>query len=83
MPRLQERVGLHKLKEDLEDLSFSYINGEARDSITNRLSFCVREGSDLVSNIIRELTGLLKEAEISGQVTGRENPATPSGKNAA
>ncbi len=69
---LAERVGLHKIKEDLEDLSFSYLNTEARDSITNRLSFLRQEGTDLVNTIIQELDGTIKEAGIKAQVTGRE-----------
>ncbi|OIN87202.1 MAG: bifunctional (p)ppGpp synthetase/guanosine-3',5'-bis(diphosphate) 3'-pyrophosphohydrolase [Alphaproteobacteria bacterium CG1_02_46_17] len=69
---LAERVGLHKIKEDLEDLAFSYLNSEARDSITNRLSFLRQEGSDLVNMVIRELTSLIHGAGINGQVTGRE-----------
>ncbi len=69
---LAERVGLHKIKEDLEDLAFSYLNAEARDSITNRLSFLRQEGSDLVNMVIRELTSLIQGAGINGQVTGRE-----------
>ena len=69
---LAERVGLHKIKEDLEDLAFSYLNGEARDSITNRLSFLRQEGSDLVNVIITELTRIIQDAGIKGQVTGRE-----------
>ncbi|HNQ92588.1 MAG TPA: bifunctional (p)ppGpp synthetase/guanosine-3',5'-bis(diphosphate) 3'-pyrophosphohydrolase [Alphaproteobacteria bacterium] len=69
---LAERVGLHKIKEDIEDLAFSYMNPEARDSITNRLSFLRQAGSDLVNTVIRELNKLIGEAGISGQVTGRE-----------
>lgn len=69
---LAERVGLHKIKEDLEDLAFSYLNAEARDSITNRLAFLRQEGSDVVSTIIRELGRLIKDAGINAQITGRE-----------
>ena len=69
---LAERIGLHKVKEDLEDLSFSYINPEARDSITNRLSFLRQEGTDIVNTIIRELNKIVAEAGIQAQVTGRE-----------
>jgi len=34
---LAERVGVHRIKEELEDLCFEQINPEARESITNRL----------------------------------------------
>jgi len=69
---LAERVGVHKIKEELEDLAFTYMNPEARDSITNRLSFLRQEGNDLVEIIITELSKIIKEADISAEVTGRE-----------
>lgn len=69
---LAERVGVHKIKEELEDLAFSYMNPEARDSITNRLSFLRQEGSGLVETIITELDKIIKDAGIAAEVTGRE-----------
>jgi guanosine-3',5'-bis(diphosphate) 3'-pyrophosphohydrolase len=69
---LAERVGVHKIKEELEDLAFAYLNPEARDSITNRLSFLRQEGTDIVNLIIRELSQQMKDAGITAQVTGRE-----------
>ncbi len=69
---LAERIGVHKIKEELEDLSFAYVNTEARDSITNRLSFLRQEGTNVVTSIIRELEKLMKDAHIEAQITGRE-----------
>ena len=69
---LAERIGVHKIKEELEDLSFAYNNPEARESITNRLSFLRQEGTNVVSNIISELEKLMKNAGIKAAVTGRE-----------
>ncbi len=69
---LAERIGLHQIKEELEDLVFSHINPEGRESITNRLSFLRQEGSGIVKNIIRELKTLLKKSDIEADVTGRE-----------
>ncbi len=69
---LSERIGLHKFKEELEDLAFNHLNPEARVSITNRLSFLRKEGSGIVKTIIKELTKLLKEAGIKAEVIGRE-----------
>lgn len=69
---LAERIGVHKIKEELEDLSFAYNNPEARESITNRLSFLRQEGTNVVSNIISELEKLMKNAGIKAIVTGRE-----------
>jgi GTP diphosphokinase / guanosine-3',5'-bis(diphosphate) 3'-diphosphatase len=69
---LAERIGVHALKEELEDLAFSALNPEARDSILNRLTFLRQEGTDVVSSILSELQGLMKEAGIKAHVSGRE-----------
>jgi len=69
---LAERIGVHRIKEELEDLCFEQINSEARESITNRLSYLRKEGHDVVDAIIDELEGLLKDSGIESQVMGRE-----------
>lgn len=69
---LAERVGVHRIKEELEDLCFEQLNPEARESITNRLSFLKQEGGDVVDQIIEELKNTLQEAGIHAEVTGRE-----------
>jgi GTP pyrophosphokinase len=69
---LAERIGLHTIKEELEDLAFGQINPEARETITNRLSFLRKDGTAIVKNIITTLKKLLKEAGIEAELTGRE-----------
>lgn len=69
---LAERIGLHRLKEELEDLSFGHLNPEARESITNRLSFLRAEGTEIVKIIITELKKILGESGIASEVAGRE-----------
>lgn len=69
---LAERIGVHKFKEELEDLSFHHVNPEARESIANRLSYLRKEGTNLVNKIIKELQKLVNDAGIKGEVTGRE-----------
>jgi len=69
---LAERIGLHKIKEELEDLAYGHLNPEARESIANRLSFLRKEGGEIVKNIIVLLTQNLKEAGVPATVLGRE-----------
>lgn len=69
---LAERIGLHNLKEELEDLCFAQLNPEARESIANRLSFLRQEGTEVVREIIDELRGLMAESGINAEVAGRE-----------
>ncbi len=69
---LAERIGVHKIKGELEDLAFSILNPEARESITKRLTFLRAEGIDVVEQIINELQKLLKGARINAEINGRE-----------
>lgn len=69
---LAERIGMHEMKDELEDLAFAQLNPDARDSIVRRLSELRQEGSDLVDRIIDELTGVLDGAGITARVAGRE-----------
>jgi GTP pyrophosphokinase len=70
---LAERIGIHRIKEELEDLAFSVINPEARDSILNRLSYLKAEGgSDMVKNIIKTLDDNMTQAGIKADIQGRE-----------
>lgn len=69
---LAERIGMHSIKEELEDLAFSQLNPEARESISNRLSFLRKEGTDLVDNIIDAMKETFKKHNINANITGRE-----------
>jgi len=69
---LAERIGMHQLKEELADLSFGYLNPEAKESITNRLDFLREESGNLVPKIMEHLQNLMKKENINCEVTGRE-----------
>jgi GTP pyrophosphokinase len=69
---LAERIGIHRIKEELEDLCFEQINPEARESITNRLAYLREEGHGVVDGIIDELHTLMSKAGIHAEITGRE-----------
>lgn len=69
---LAERIGVHRIKGELEDLCFEQVNPEARESITNRLSYLRKEGNDVVEDIIEELQHLMIGANITSEITGRE-----------
>lgn len=70
---LGERIGMHRIKEELEDLAFAVLNPEARDGIANRLAYLRAEGgTDMVKNIITTLKALLKDAGIEADIGGRE-----------
>ena len=69
---LAERAGMHRMKEELEDLCFEQMNPEARESISNRLSFLRTEDGSVDQEIIAELKKSLKESGIEAEVVGRE-----------
>ena len=70
---LAERIGVHKVKEELEDIAFANLNPEARESILARLNYLRDEGGDVVvKRIIAELMSKLGEAGLAAHVYGRE-----------
>ena len=69
---LAERIGLHDVKDELEDLAFAEINSEARDSIIARLEFLREQGADLAQRIIAELDKTLAQEGITSEIAGRE-----------
>ncbi|HXQ65353.1 MAG TPA: HD domain-containing protein, partial [Alphaproteobacteria bacterium] len=69
---LAERIGMHDIKDELEDLAFAELNPDARESIVARLTFLREQGGDLVERIIKELTRILREDGLVAQITGRE-----------
>ncbi len=69
---LAERVGLKKIQDELQDLSFKELNHEARDSIIKRLAYLREEGSNLIDDIIGELQDKLTKGGLKVAVSGRE-----------
>jgi guanosine-3',5'-bis(diphosphate) 3'-pyrophosphohydrolase len=69
---LSERIGIHEIKNELEDLAFAELHPEARASIVARLNFLREEGGDLVERIMGELQHTLAEGGLNAKVTGRE-----------
>jgi len=70
--QLAERIGMHEMKDQLEDLAFTELYPDARESIIARLAFLRDKGGNLVPSIIAELKDVLKKAGIEAQVSGRE-----------
>lgn len=68
---LAERLGLHKIKNELEDLSFRELNPSAYANITKRLKEVQSKQKVNVRSIIRDLEKMLAENKIKGRVIGR------------
>jgi len=69
---LAERIGMQKIKNELQDLSFRELHPEAHKSIVSRLEYLRQEGTQLVERIVEHIEHTLKEADIKAYVYGRE-----------
>ena len=69
---LAERIGMRRMKEELQDLAFKELFSEARESIIKRLDFLRQQGQsqvERVEEILRDLVdaGGLKNVRIYGR----------------
>ena len=69
---LADRMGMNRIRDELEDLSFSVLNKPARDLILDRLKFIKNNREDTFKIIAAELIELLKANGIHAKITGRE-----------
>jgi GTP pyrophosphokinase len=70
---LAERLGMQRMKDELEDLAFGELQPDARGSILARLDFLRDQGAALVPRIEAELQRKLAEGGLAGTVvSGRE-----------
>ncbi len=69
---LADRMGMNRIRDELEDLSFEILNKEARDLIQERLKFIKNNRDDNFKIISAELINLLKENGVTAKIAGRE-----------
>ena len=69
---LAERMGIHRMKDELEDLAFAELQPDARTSIVQRLQFLREQGGDVVGRVIAELKSVLEGGGVKAAVSGRE-----------
>lgn len=69
---LAERIGLHRVKDELQNLSFAQLHPDAYQSIVSRLRFLREQEKDILTPIIEELKQVLEENSIKAIVAGRE-----------
>ena len=72
---LAGRMGMHSLREELEDLSFRELYPEAHAVVTDRLNGLAERSKDLIAEIEHQLTRKLAESGIAAEVTGRRKRA--------
>lgn len=68
---LAGRMGMHDMREELEELSFKTVNPEAYQTVTERLVEIRQRDHELIKEIEEELAERLKRSGIDAEVTGR------------
>ena len=69
---LADRMGMHRIRDELEDLSFKILNNEARTLIKNKLDEIKEDKKDTFETLSVELTELLNDHKIYAEIYGRE-----------
>src|SRR5438876_9965178 len=72
---LAGRMGMHGMREELEDLAFRELNPEAYAVISGRLDTLEAKNVGLVTDIEQQLTRKLSERGITAEVSGRRKRA--------
>ena len=68
---LANRLGLHRIKQDLEDLSFCYLYPERYKDITSWLEENQVVERQIIGKVISKIEAVMAENDISGRVFGR------------
>ena len=69
---LADRMGMHRIRDELEDLSFEILNYDARKLIKKRLDEIKLDKKDVFEEQSYELSEILNDHEISAEIYGRE-----------
>src|SRR5580704_2375030 len=69
---LASRIGMEKVKRELEELAFAELNPDGRASVQARQGYLRERGERLVPEIEAELIKTLKDGGLVAQVSGRE-----------
>ena len=69
---LAGRLGLNKIKDELQELAFEIIDSENHKYIVDRLNELREKNKNLIDKIIEDLESLLKSENIDCTLSGRE-----------
>ena len=69
---LAERLGMHSIRDELEDLAFNVLNTEARSMIVDRIEKIAPNTQILFEEISNDILSLLNANKVFGKITGRE-----------
>ena len=69
---LADRMGMHTIRDELEDLSFEILNNDARKLIKKRLDEIKLDTKDVFEVLSFELSEILNKNHINAEIYGRE-----------
>jgi len=69
---LADRMGMHSIRDELEDLSFKVLNNKARELIKNRLDKIKDDKVNSFNDISHKFTTLLDQHNLKAKIIGRE-----------
>ena len=69
---LADRMGMHRIRDELEDLSFNVLNTDARKLIKDRLDKIKENNLTNFNNISDEFTKILIDKNVESKIFGRE-----------
>ncbi len=69
---LADRMGMNRIRDELEDLSFQVLNNEARELIKKRLDSIKEDKVDNFKSISFQFSDLLNQNHIKAEIIGRE-----------
>ncbi len=69
---LADRMGMHRIRDELEDLSFEVLNPKARKLIKDRLDTIKENNLTNFNNISDDFVKILKSSKINSKIFGRE-----------
>ena len=69
---LADRMGMHRIRDELEDLSFKILNNQARELIKKRLDEIKEDKVNTFNSISLQFSELLNEYKINAEIIGRE-----------
>lgn len=69
---LADRMGMNRIRDELEDISFKVLNTKARNLITERLKIIKENREDSFKEISEAFVNILSENGVKVKITGRE-----------
>ena len=69
---LADRMGMHSIRDELEDLSFEILNNDARELIKKKLDEIKTDTKDIFETLSFELSEILNNNLINAEIHGRE-----------